>query len=44
MKVGHILWTTEDITVIDETHIIINEGDDKYSVGLELFYGGAILP
>lgn len=44
MKVGHILWTTEDINIIDETHIVINEGHDKYSIGLELFYGGAILP
>jgi hypothetical protein len=42
MKVGHVLWTTESIKIIDETHIITNEGH-IHSVGLELFYGGAIL-
>ena len=42
MKVGHILWITENITVIDDNHIIINEGHE-HSIGMELFYGGAIL-
>jgi len=44
MKVSHVLWTTEDISEIDDTHIIINpNSDSKYVIGLELFYGGAIL-
>ncbi len=43
MKVGHVLWTTEDISEVDDTHIIINPNPDpKYVIGLELFYGGVI--
>jgi hypothetical protein len=43
MKVGHVLWTTENITIIDENHIIINEDNDKYACALTIYYGGAIL-
>jgi hypothetical protein len=44
LKVTHVLWTTDDITEIDDVHIIVNkDSDSKYTVGLELFYGGAIL-
>lgn len=44
MKVGHVLWTTETIKTIDDNHIIINpDSDPKYTIGLELFYGGVIL-
>jgi len=41
MRVGHILWTTDPIKVVDDTHAIYVPGD--YDIGLELFYGGAIL-
>lgn len=45
LKVTHVLWTTENIKEIDEVHIIINpDTDPKYTIALELFYGGAILP
>jgi hypothetical protein len=44
LKVTHVLWTTENIKEIDDVHIIINPDiDPKYTIGLELFYGGAIL-
>jgi hypothetical protein len=43
MKVSHVLWTTEDISEIDDTHVIINPDNTKLSIGLELFYGGATL-
>jgi len=43
MKVGHILWTTDKIKIIDENHIIGNEDNDKYVYALTIYYGGAIL-
>ena len=43
LKVCHVLWTTDPIKVIDDNHIVISQ-DDKYDIGLEFFYGGAILP
>ena len=44
MKVGHVLWTTESSKEIDDNRIIINpDSDPKYTVGLEIYYGGAIL-
>ena len=43
MRVCHILWTNDTIEVIDDTHVIINYIEDKHKIGLELFYGGAIL-
>jgi hypothetical protein len=43
MKIGHILWITENITVIDENRIIINEDNEKYTCALTIYYGGAIL-
>ena len=41
MKVGHILWTTDPIKLVDDTHAVYAPGD--YDIGFELFYGGAIL-
>lgn len=41
MKVGHILFFTDPVKEIDDTHIIINLDNAKLYVGLELFYGGA---
>jgi hypothetical protein len=44
LKATHVLWTTENIKKIDDVHVIINpDTDPKYTVALELFYGGAIL-
>ena len=43
MKVGHILFLSDPIKEIDDIHIIINPDNPKLCVGLELFYGGAIL-
>jgi hypothetical protein len=43
MKVGHILFLTDLVKEIDDTHITINPDNPKLCVGLELFYGGAIL-
>ncbi len=43
MKIGHILFMSDSIKEIDDTHIIINPDNTKLSIGLELFYGGAIL-
>jgi hypothetical protein len=42
-KVETILWTTETITIVDDNCIVINAGHNKLNIGLELFYGGAIL-
>jgi hypothetical protein len=42
MKVCHILWTTDTISVVDENHITIAIKNNE-TIGLELFYGGAIL-
>jgi hypothetical protein len=42
MKVCHILWTTDKVSIIDENHITINIKNNDI-IGLELFYGGAIL-
>lgn len=41
MRVGHILSNNNPIKEIDETHIIYSP--DKHKMGLEFFYGGAIL-
>lgn len=41
-KIIHMLYITDCIKEIDDTHIVINY-DNKYDIGLELFYGGAIL-
>lgn len=41
MKASHILWTTDPLQIVDDTHAIYAPGD--YDIGLELFYGGAIL-
>lgn len=41
MKVGHILWTTDTIKQVDDTHIIYQP--ENKNIGLEFFYGGAIL-
>ena len=41
MKVGHILFLTDPIKEIDDTHIRINLDNPKLCLGLELFYGGA---
>lgn len=44
LKVGHVLWTTDNVNIIDDTKITINaDTDPKYTVQVELFYGGAIL-
>ena len=43
MKVSHILWTTDSIKLIDDTHVVIGH-DNKHDIAMELFYGGAILP
>jgi len=43
MKVGHILFLTDPIKEIDDTHVVVNPDNSKLCVGLELFYGGAIL-
>lgn len=43
MKIGHILFLTDPIKEIDDTHITVNLDDPKFCVGLELFYGGAII-
>jgi len=43
MKVGHILFLNNSIKEIDDTHITINLDNPKLCIGLELFYGGAIL-
>ena len=42
LKVSHVLWTTDSIKVIDDTKIIVSH-DGKDDIGMELFYGGAIL-
>lgn len=41
MKASHILWITDPLQIVDDTHAIYAPGD--YDIGLELFYGGAIL-
>ena len=41
MKASHILWTTDPLQIVDDTHAVYAPGD--YDIGLELFYGGAIL-
>jgi hypothetical protein len=43
MKISHILFLNDPIKEIDETHITINLDNPKFCIGLELFYGGAIL-
>lgn len=43
MKVGHILFLADPIKEIDDTHITVNLDIPKLCVGLELFYGGALL-
>lgn len=40
-KVGHVLCTTDPLQIVDDTHAIFAPGD--HNIGLELFYGGAIL-
>jgi hypothetical protein len=42
-KVETILWTSEKVKVIDDNTIVINEDHGSCAIGLELFYGGAIL-
>lgn len=42
MKVNHILFLTDPIKEIDDTHITVNLDNPKLCIGLELFYGGAI--
>ena len=37
------LWTTDKIKIIDDNIIVINEDRGASAIGLELFYGGAIL-
>ena len=39
MRVGHILWISDPIKEIDNTHITVDDG--LSTIGLELFYGGA---
>lgn len=41
MKVSHLLFLDQKIKEIDENHILYSP--DKYQIGIELFYGGAIL-
>ena len=41
MKASHILWTTDPLQIVDDTHAVYAPGD--YDIGFELFYGGAIL-
>ena len=41
MKINHILWLTENVSVVDENHITTIINND--TIGMELFYGGAIL-
>lgn len=43
MKIGHILFLADPVKEIDDTHITVNLENPKLCVGLELFYGGAIL-
>ena len=43
MKIGHILFMSDPIKEIDDTHITINPDNPKFCIGLELFYGGATL-
>lgn len=38
-KIETSLWTTDKIKIIDDVRIVINN-----DIGLELFYGGALLP
>ena len=37
-KLDMALWTTDKIKIINDTSIVIND-----NIGLEIFYGGAIL-
>jgi hypothetical protein len=41
MKLGHVVFLTDSIKEIDDTHILINPDNTKICLGLELFYGGA---
>lgn len=42
MKVSHILWTTDPITIMDDNRIILLH-NDKDQIEMKMFYGGAIL-
>lgn len=42
-EVETILWTSDKVKIIDDNIIVINEDYGTSSIGLELFYGGAIL-
>ncbi len=42
MKIGHILFLSDPIKEIDDTHITINLDNPKFCIGLELFYGGTL--
>jgi len=42
-EVETILWTSDKIKIIDENTIVINEHHPSSAIGLEIFYGGAIL-
>lgn len=41
MKVSHLLFLDQKIREIDENHILYSP--DKYKIGIEFFYGGAVL-
>jgi len=46
MRIDHILWKDDIITVVDETKIVlsmITNSGIKRMIALELFYGGAII-
>lgn len=42
-EVETILWTSDKVKIIDDNIIVINEDYGTSAIGLELFYGGAIL-
>jgi len=44
MKVGHMLWLRDTLSIVDDNKLIINvQCNTKQIIALELFYGGAIL-
>lgn len=42
-EVDSIICISDKITIIDDNTIVINEDHGSSAIGLELFYGGAIL-